>query len=110
MYDRSSRVSGSMIWYSSSMPSVREGACMQVPCVGLSPFSNERGGLTSTARGDVEQRCRAQPRQYAVHVIPVSDVRCGIHHSIDQRELAVHDAGVAFHRQLDTLLNDVRLA
>ncbi len=25
MYERSSRVSGSMIWYSSSMPIVREG-------------------------------------------------------------------------------------
>jgi hypothetical protein len=37
MYERSSRVRGSMIWYSSSMPNVSEGACIDSPRASASP-------------------------------------------------------------------------
>ena len=68
MYDLSSRVSGSMIWYSSSMPSVRDGAFMSSLAESYRGSDHEGRHGRAAAGGDVEQRRGREARQAAVHV------------------------------------------
>src|SRR5688500_2793459 len=74
MYERSSRVWGSMIWYSSSMPIVRLGGFMV-----SSLLDHERRHRRTAAGRHVHQRIGGHPRKAAVHPVHVVGIWSHVH-------------------------------
>src|SRR3954469_13589671 len=104
MYDCSSRVCGSMIWYSSSTPIVREGGFIVLVCL---PFFDEEGrhGRPASSR-HVQQRSRRESRQVSFHVLTVAHEWCRVEHPVYHLHRPVHHARVGLIRNAHALLND----
>src|ERR1041384_4727026 len=105
MYERSSRVAGSMIWYSSSIPIVREGGFMRPRFSSL--LDDERRHRRASARRHVHQRGRAPPGETAVRVGAAEDERRRVHDPVREDQRAVRHGGEALARERDPLLHDV---
>src|SRR5512140_480160 len=111
MYDFSSRVSGSIIWYSSSIPIVSEGAFIALPVRDgrSSRLEHVRRNIRATAGGDVEQRGSPESRHAPFHVRAVAHERRGVEHPIEDPELAIDHRWIGLCRERDAILHDVRL-
>src|SRR5262249_25119759 len=105
MYDFNSPVFESMIWYSSSIPMVSDGACIRPP---LARFDQERRHGLPPAGGHIDQGLGRDPGQAAVHVLAEGDIRVRVEHSVKDREFSVLAARERFVRQSNAALDDMR--
>ena len=73
----------------------------------LPPLRDEARRLAAAARGDVEQRIRAEAAETTIQMTLRHIRRC-IHHPLDEAQLPVHQAGILFGRQWNALDNGPR--
>src|SRR5688572_18364593 len=93
-----------MIWYSSSIPIVREGGCMQGS--GSASRDEERGDARATTRRHIDKRLRGKTCQHAIHVAPIKHERRRVEDAVLDAYLAVQNDRVGLRWQRDALLDD----